>query len=61
MNRFIEMLKGLFEDGEKKRLENYDPSITNRRDIIRYENIKYGEDSVWNTLEIGRASCRERV
>lgn len=59
MNRFIEMLKGLFEDGEKKRLENYDPSITNRRDIIRYENIKYGEDSVWNTLDVYRCQSLE--
>lgn len=54
MTRYAEMIRGMFEATEKERLESYDTSITERTDIERLEGIQYGEDEIWNTLDIYR-------
>lgn len=59
MNKFTEMLRELFEKGEKERLDSYGQSITDRTDITRYETIQYGTDKVWNTLDLYRPREKE--
>lgn len=59
MSRFIEMLYDMFEKSQTECIEGFDNCLKERRDIIRYDNIIYGPDPDWNTLDIYRPKNRE--
>jgi acetyl esterase/lipase len=59
MTKFIEMLRDMFAESENKRIENFDVSLKQRGDIIRYGNLIYGQDLEWNVLDIYRPKNRE--
>lgn len=54
MNRFVEMLREMFEKSETERIKEFDLSYIQRDDMIRYDNLKYGPDAAWNTLDLYR-------
>ena len=58
MTKFIEMIRDMFEDTEQKQLASFDESITNPDNIEIYEQLQYGADKHWNTLDIYRPKDR---
>ena len=54
MTKFTEMIRDLFEETEQKQLATFDESITNPDNVVIYEQIQYGAEKQWNTLDIYR-------
>jgi acetyl esterase/lipase len=59
MEKFIEMLREMFAESEAKRIDNFAPFLKQRDDITRYDNLIYGADSKWNSLDIYRPKNRD--
>ena len=58
MTKFTEMIRDLFEETEQKQLATFDESITNPDNVVIYEQIQYGAEMQWNTLDIYRPKDR---
>ena len=58
MTKFTEMIRDLFEETEQKQLATFDESITNPDNVVIYEQIQYGAEKQWNTLDIYRPKDR---
>ena len=54
MTKFTEMIRDLFEETEQKQLATFDESITNPDNVVVYEQIQYGAEKQWHTLDIYR-------
>lgn len=59
MSRFSEMLYDMFEKAQTECIEGFDYSLKERTDIMRFDNIIYGPDPSYNTLDIYRPKNRE--
>lgn len=59
MSRFIEMLYDMFEKSQSECIRGFDASLKESKGITRYDNIVYGPDPDWNTLDIYRPENRE--
>lgn len=60
MSRLMEMLYDMFEKSQTECIEGFSHSLTERSDMIRYDNIIYGPDPCIHTLDIYRPKNREK-
>lgn len=59
MSRCMEMLYDMFETSQAECIKGFGHSLTERSDMTRYDNIIYGPDPAFHTLDIYRPKNRE--
>lgn len=59
MSRFIEMIYDMFEKAQTECIEGFDDSLKERSDMTRCDNLIYGPDPAFHTLDIYRPKNRE--
>ncbi len=59
MGRLTEMIYNMFEEAQAECIKGFDDSLKERKDILRCDNIIYGPDARWNTLDIYQPKNRE--
>ena len=55
MTKACEFIRTNFKAGDDRR----DAGLTTPEDVIRYDNIVYGEDPVWQSLDVYRPRTAE--
>lgn len=61
MSRFSVMLYDMFEKSQTECIEGFDNSLKERTDITRFDNLIYGPEPAFHTMDIYRPKNREGV